>query len=166
MGSFSRYAPREKNNLTIDRCRQGYGARITEDEDKRSTSLRRKHNRIAPTRLRAAENTEATKPRANLQYYVKSDSINFQRRLDTRLVSNNHPEAERKERVLGWRSGFVGSTEVRMVTDRSQKSYLRRMPSCTRTMYLWQISTMNFESKNTLHNPGHDIIHSNGLIKI
>jgi len=131
---FSRYAPREKNNLTIDRSRQGYRARITADEDKRSTSLRRKYNRITPTRLRAAKNTEATKPRANLQYYVKSDSINFQRRLDTRLVSNNHPEVERKERVLGWRSGFVGSTEVRMVTDRSQKSDLRRMPSCTRTV--------------------------------
>jgi len=62
---FARYALREKNNLTIDRGRHGYGARLTADEDKRSTSLRRIHNRITPTRLRAAENAEATKPRAN-----------------------------------------------------------------------------------------------------
>lgn len=63
---FARYALREKNNLTIDRSRHGYGARLTADEDKRSTSLRRKHNRIAPTRLRAVKNAEATKPSANL----------------------------------------------------------------------------------------------------
>jgi hypothetical protein len=51
----ARYALREKNNLTIDGGQHGFGARLTAYEDKRSTSLRRKHKRIAPTRLRAAE---------------------------------------------------------------------------------------------------------------
>jgi hypothetical protein len=63
---YARYALRQKNNLTIDRARHGYGARLIADEDKRSMSLGRKHNRITPTRLIDTENTEATKPRENL----------------------------------------------------------------------------------------------------